>query len=206
MNFSNPHLELNHFKSICGPVDKNGKISPDAQSITGIIQTELLRVFTQNHPVSPEELKHLSLESYKNYMTDYFSRSNLSLDQIFTDEILDVFTQQIIDKTNLENYLIPGYIMMIFPVPFDQNLKPLNKENLRDADNLRFLLLEDSNSKASLTIYQGTYIQKILPSEFLDCAFKIPDFETNKPLSNEFKEDLKQKIQNSIQKIKELCY
>ena len=205
MNFSNPQLELKHFKSICGPIDQNGKISPDTQSITGIIQTELLRVFNQNHPVSPDELKHLTLESYKSYLSHYFSINNITLDQVFTEEILNVFTQQIIDKTNLENYLVPGFIMMIFPVPFDQNLKPLKKDNLLDADNLRFLLLEDSNSKASLTIYQGTYLQKILPSEFLDIAFKVPNFEINKPLSSEFKEDLKQKIKISIYKIKELC-
>ena len=109
-----------------------------------------------------------------------------------------------LDITTLENCLSPGYLFFIFPIPFDQNIRPLNKEDLETADNFKILILEDKDAKASYTIYRGTYLHKILPSEFLDCSFKIPQFTQGQPLSEEFKENLKELMINSINKIKNL--
>ncbi|MBT5346444.1 hypothetical protein HOJ01_01010 [bacterium] len=205
MQSINPKFELEHFKKQCGPVDEEGKINPGLDSITGMIQLELLRVYSsEEHPIPVDNLKHVSLSTFKEFLSLHLQKNNLQIADMFESKIIDVFLDQILEKTNLQDYLAPGYIFLIFPIPFDQNMIALTKENLNDADNLRFLLLENINSQASYTMYRGTYLHKILPSEFLDCSFKIPEFTQGQPLSNEFKEDLKSEILNSIDKLKDL--
>lgn len=204
MNFTNHQLEQEYFERICGPCDTLGKISPTILDLKSLIQTELLRVFSDKHPIHPNSLKHVTLESFKNLLIEQLQVNNLNLESIFEPEVIEVFLNQILNQTNLENLLAPNYLFVIIPISFDQKLLPLTQQGIKDGESFRVLLLENLESPVSYTIYRGTYLHKILPSEFLDCAFKVPDFEVNQSLSQEFKDNLKQNILQSIQKIQKL--
>ncbi|MBI96127.1 hypothetical protein CL656_03180 [bacterium] len=201
---TNQNININEFNDLCGPENSEGKITPTVEMISSLIQYELSRVFNDLKLVDPQNLKHITLDSYKDFLNSYLHANSLTMSDLFSNEVIKVFIDQILDKTNLHEYLLPNYTFLIFPIPFDTSLRPVNELSLKSADNLKILLLENMDSKVSFTTYRGTYLHKILPSEFLDCSFKIPQFTQGQPLTNEFKEELKSEIINSIDKLKDL--
>ena len=204
MNKLYPNQNINEFNDLCGPENSEGKITPTVEMVSSLIQYELSRVFNEQKSVAPHNLKHISLDSYKDFINSYLHANSLTMSDLFSDKVVEVFINQILDKTKLHEYLFPNYIFLIFPIPFDTSFRPVNELSLKSADNLKVLLLENAESKVSFTTYRGTYLHKILPSELLDCSFKIPEFTLGQPLTDEFKEELKSEILNSIQKIKNL--
>jgi len=162
----NSQNEIASFQELCGQINKDGKISPNVDSISRIIQIELLRIYGNSHPISQDMLSHVDITSYQNFLKSYLEINQIDLNDFFSPKVIQSFVDQVLETTSLENNFLPGYLFFIFPIPFDQNIRPLNKEDLDTADNLKILILENKDAKASYTIYRGTYLHKILPSEF----------------------------------------
>ena len=197
---NNQYLESLYGKEV------NGKVSPSPEDIKRIIQIEKQRTFHPDRPNSPEELKEITLESYKKFLKEFLNQGQVTLEEFFSEKTINQHLDNLLQDAKLHFHLTEGEYFLLLPVPFNESYNTFTKEEVEKGDHIEFILVSNFQEPIKNRIYKGTYLHHILPKEIYEAGFQIPKFEFNelKTLTSEYKEKIVNEIKLTLLKIKDL--